>query len=237
MERKVAHHERLAVIGQMAAGIAHEIRNPLASLSGSIQLLESDLAPLLGCGDKKLMTIINREIKRLNGTITSFLDYASTDKLLLEYVDMGELLDEVILLLDANIKNEADDIRIEKDFDDQIRLTLDRDQIKQVIWNLLTNAVYALNEISGNKKIRISAKIEAANEKNKNFRLEISDNGKGIAPEIRNKIFDPFYTNKTGGTGLGLATCQKIVQAHAGSIKFRSNEGEGTTFTVELPVR
>ncbi len=179
------------------------------------------------------MTIINREIKRLNGTITSFLNYASTDKLILESVDMCELLDEVVLLLDANIKNKADDIRIEKDFDGSIRLTADRDQIKQVIWNLLTNAVCAVNEVRGNKKIRISAQVE----NNKVFRLEIYDNGKGIAPEIRSKIFDPFYTNRTGGTGLGLATCQKIVQAHAGNIRFQSNEGEGTTFTVELPVR
>ena len=242
MERRVAHAERLATIGRMAAGMAHEIRNPLASLSGSIQILSADLEPLLGENDKKLVEITNREVKRLNRTITQFLDYASPSKTEPEKTNISEILKETLTLFRATPKLKSSVIIIE-DIAPDLFAKVDPEQLRQVIWNLLSNSIEEMPEAG---RLTVKAAIlpgdkspddsspDLANTDTLVF--SVADTGKGIPPENHEKIFDPFFTTKIGGTGLGLATCYKIILSFGGELRVESAEGEGAKFIVRLPV-
>ncbi len=248
MEKQVAETERMASLGRVAAGIAHEIRNPLASLSGSIQMLSADLQLDKHGDDLKLMDIVMRETSRLNKIITQFLSYASPAKTNFSRGDLSNVLTETLTLLKANpAYNEK--IVFRDEIDSGLEAMIDHDQIRQVVWNLCVNAV---NAIEGNGAVTVAARKESLSSgqrrslnpkvltDEKNFKeyilLIISDTGKGIEPDDMDKIFEPFFTTRHEGVGLGLSTAYKIVESHSGVIKVESTPGEGTSFKVWLPV-
>jgi len=246
MESQMAHSERLAAIGRVAAGIAHEIRNPLASLSGSIQMLNSDLEYILTDQNAKLMDITMREADRLNKIITRFLNYTSMRELNQSVIDTGSLLTETVTLLQSNPQYQAIicfDLQIEPDLEAYI----DQEQIRQVIWNLCVNAIEAMPE-GGSLTVR--SRKESPRRENGNrrvgdpsytnadeyVRITITDTGIGMNNASLGKIFEPFYTTKTNGTGLGLPMVHKIIDIHNGKVEVTSSPGHGSTFSVWLPL-
>jgi len=231
MEEQVRRQERLATVGSLAAGIAHEIRNPLASLSGSIQVLQGELD--LKGDNKLLMDIVVRETDRLNTIITEFLEYARPKTTLTEQIELLPMLDETIMLL-KNSNNFVNNIRISRDVAPRIILKGDAQRLRQVFWNLLINSCQAM---PNGGEITISAMPAARADDDTTWcEITIADAGLGIAHEYLDKVFDPFFTTKTGGTGLGLAIAYRIIQDHQGYITLDSKLGEGTQFTIRLPM-
>jgi two-component system sensor histidine kinase PilS (NtrC family) len=224
MEFEVERAERLAALGRMAANIAHEIRNPLASMSGSIQLL-ADSIDVAGA-ERKLMDIVVRETEHLNQWISEFLEYARPREAQRESMLVGELADEVVEMLRNDERVQQVQLTCESRSDTTV--VGDRARIRQVIWNLCLNAVEALN---GNGHVRITVHGEADR-----VVLQVRDDGPGIPPEQAQRVFEPFFTTKAQGTGLGLATVHRNVEEHGGSIQVETGEGTvGTTFVVILP--
>ncbi len=249
MQRQVESSERLAAIGRMAAGMAHEIRNPLASLSGSIQMMSADLQDLLDDKNVRLMDIITRETDRLNSIITQFLNYASGPGIEPVKSDISELMQETLILIKSNPEY-SEKIKIESDIEKNLIAHVDPERIKQVIWNLCINAIDAVEHNDG--KLIIKAQRENSLHETgvfKNYsinpiveypeyvRITVQDTGEGISKENLSKIFEPFFTTKPTGTGLGLPMVYKIVELHKGKISAKSVLGNGATFTVWLPVK
>lgn len=228
MEEQMKRAERLAVIGRLAAGVAHEIRNPLASISGSIELLGTSPE---GIDDNRaLMEIITREIDRLNLMVSDLLDYANPQPVRIVKFDLAALVKETTSVfrqdrgLDRVTLESADDSITQGLF-----LRGDPGKLRQVVWNLLRNAAEALSDDGGTIEVRMSRSSGGAE-------LEIRDDGRGIPAESLEKMFDPFFTTKSRGSGLGLATCQNIVQEHHGTIRAESEEGKGCRVIVSLPL-
>jgi two-component system, NtrC family, sensor histidine kinase PilS len=234
MEEQMNRLDKMAAINQLAAGMAHEIRNPLTSLSGSIQMLKSELT--LKAHQERLMNIILRESERLNALITDFLLFAQPPRTNKDLWNIWNLMEEAVeLFLHSPEYREGIQLHFTSSRED-IRILLDPDQMKQVFWNLLLNGVQAIGE-SGTLTIDIERKWDGLQGKgNEWLNVSISDSGKGISPHEKEKIFEPFYTTKDGGTGLGLSIVHKIVENHNGVIKVESEVGKGSTFTVLLPV-
>jgi len=230
MEEQMRRQERLVTVGSLAAGIAHEIRNPLASVSGSIQLLQGELK--LEGDEKRLMDIVVRETDRLNTIITDFLEYARPKMGQEDNIALGPLLDEMIVLL-RNSRNFNKKIRISCDIDDHIKIKGDAQRLRQVFWNLLLNASQAM---SNDGLIAISASSSMKDGDSKLCEIIFTDTGHGIAREFQEKIFDPFFTTKTQGTGLGLAIAHRIIDDHKGTISVESEEGKGARFIIRLPL-
>jgi signal transduction histidine kinase len=231
MEEQVRRQERLATVGSLAAGIAHEIRNPLAALSGSVQVLRGEIE--LKEDNKRLMDIIVRETDRLNTIITGFLEYARPKTTLTERIDLKLMLDETIMLI-KNSRAYGDSIRINVVVDATIALTGDAQRLRQVFWNLLINSCQAM---PGGGTIAISAvPFSFVDDDTVWCELNVSDTGQGIAREYLGKIFDPFFTTKTGGTGLGLAIVYRIIEEHGGTISVESELGRGTSIKIRLPM-
>jgi two-component system sensor histidine kinase PilS (NtrC family) len=231
MEERIRRQERLATVGSLAAGIAHEIRNPLASLSGSIQLLQGGLE--LKGDDIRLMDIVVRETDRLNAIITEFLEYARPESALVEQIELLSVLDETIVLL-KNSRNFTDTIRITSDVAPHIQLKGNAQRLRQVFWNLLINACQAMPQ-GGMLSVK-AASFPHADDDTLWCEIEITDTGRGIEKEHLGKIFDPFFTTKTGGTGLGLSIAYRIIEDHRGTISVESEPGRGTRFRVRLPM-
>ena len=242
MERSVAESERLAAIGKVAAIIAHEIRNPLASLSGSIQMLNEDLSGIIDDHSRKLFRITMREADRLNNIITDFLDYSSPQNLTLTQVDIEELINEVMTLLKSSPKFSAG-LQFSVNVENQLRTMADQEKVRQVLWNLILNAQDAMPQ--GGLLTISAAKTTFQKETNgaaqigmdgKSWiRITIEDSGEGINQDILEDIFEPFYTTKPSGTGLGLPSAKKIVESHGGRIDAASVPDQGSTFTIWLP--
>ena len=228
MEEQMRRQERLATVGSLAAGIAHEIRNPLASLSGSIQMLQGELE--LQGDHKHLMDIVLRETDRLNIIITEFLDYARPRSNQLEQVLLASLLDETITLF-RNSREFRNDLVITCDIPSAISITGDPRRLRQVFWNLLINAAQS---IQGRGTITISASLGNGVDTDE-VTIWIIDSGVGIASEHLEHIFDPFFTTKPSGTGLGLAITYRIIEDHDGTIDVKSDVGKGTTVIIILP--
>lgn len=229
MERAIKRSERLAAIGQLAAGIAHEIRNPLAAVSGSIQLLSKALK--LDGAEKHLMQIVVRESSRLDSLISNFLSFARPDRIVPGKFELKTLVEEIVeVLKNDNKLPENIDIRIKADGTTEI--IADQQQIRQVIWNLFINAIQAMPEGG-----RIFVEIEPAsmNMDGDALTLKISDTGTGIDSKDIDQIFNPFFTTKSTGSGLGLSVVHRIVENHGGHITVSSKKGKGTTFTIYLP--
>jgi two-component system sensor histidine kinase PilS (NtrC family) len=224
MEEQIRRADRMVSIGQMAAGIAHEIRNPLASHTGSMQVLKEEMT--LSDGDSDLMNIILRESERLNQLVTDFLLFAQPPKSEFSLITLSELVDETLQML-RNSPQFNGHISLSTTFSHEARVLGDPHQLKQVFWNLFLNAV---QEMNGGGELAVVVEQEKDS-----IKLCVSDTGKGVAAQDREKIFEPFFTTKESGTGLGLAIVHRIVETHGGKIRVDSEIGRGTTFTLCLP--
>jgi two-component system sensor histidine kinase PilS (NtrC family) len=242
MEEQMKRFDKMAAIGSLAAGLAHEIRNPLASLSGSIQMLKSELP--LDESQHHLMEIILRESERLNALITDFLLFAHPPQTNKIPVGLGRILHETLEML-VHSPSFHEGIRvIRPDLREEIEAMVDPNQMKQVFWNLFINAVQATSnggEIrvqmeKGNKAFWRMGLPYSARQTGKDWvKIAITDSGNGIKTQEKEKIFEPFFTTKDGGTGLGLSIVHKIIENHNGLIKVESEFGRGSTFTIFLP--
>lgn len=228
LEEKLKQHEKLAAVGQLAAGIAHEIRNPLASMSASIEMLKGTLpAKVVGDEEHRLMEIALREIDRLNRLISEFLDFVKPVKLNVESVGLKELLSDIVLA--ARRRKDLDPkIEIRENYDSKVAAKGSSEKLKQVVWNLLVNAFQAMQK-------RGVIEIGCAKVSESRVKFWVEDEGPGLSEEARSHLFEPFFTTKDKGTGLGLATAYKIVEAHHGEIRVHSQPGVGTKFEVFLP--
>lgn len=226
LEETSRRQDRLAAIGRMAASIAHEIRNPLAAMRGSIQMLRSEMDS--DSSQTELMEIILRESDRLNRIITDFLSYARPRSLTQARVDVGDLLHQTFALMRHSPEIAANQSIVEELPGDPLFAEADEGQLKQVFWNLARNALQAMPD---------GGTLRATLEPNSDNRLRIafSDTGRGMSPDQVEHLFEPF-SSTTGGTGLGLSIVYQIIRDHGGTINVRSRVGQGTTITVELPV-
>ena len=214
----------MAAVGRLAAGIAHEIRNPLASISGSISVL-SRVSPF-NDDQKTLLNIVTRESERLNLIISDFLVYSREKTYKFSRVNLISLLEDTLILLQN--RSQCAGLKIVKDFSvPEAWATVDSDKIKQVFWNLLENAVRA---VAGEGTITASVRAESDK-----WSIEIRDTGPGIPPQQIEKIFEPFQSQFEGGTGLGLAIVYQIIQAHGAKISVNSKPGYGAEFVLEIP--
>jgi len=228
MEERMRKADRLAAIGELSAGIAHEIRNPLASISGSIEILYNELE--LSGDDKHLMELIMKESDRLNKIINDFLEFARLRPPRRRPVEMGKCVDEVAALLANNpAARNGIDIRVVH-ADGELTVESDEEQMKQVVVNLAINACEAMTR--GGKLA-----IETRRTPDGQAKITVRDEGPGIGLEARARLFEPFFTTKEGGTGLGLAIANKIVESHGGTIETRNREEGGAEFSVVIPLR
>jgi len=246
MERGLRRSERLAAVGELSASIAHEVRNPLAAISGSIQILrnlvgreEAALEP------RRLMEIVIRETDRLNRLITDFLQYARPGPLKLESVIVAEAFEDLLKMFESVRPR---NVAVEVDIEAGLRVLADASQLRQVLWNLVLNAAQAMPEgghlrVSGaalpHETPQESANVgrnETTGRKRTSWaEIAVSDRGAGMPPEVLERVFDPFFTTKERGSGLGLATVHRIVEDHGGSVKLESTVGEGTTIRLKFP--
>ena len=233
LEAAIKRSERLAVVGELAAGIAHELRNPLASISGAVQLLSQGdgLEP----EDRTLMDIVRQESERLERLITDFLLYARPSRRLQEPVCLSELVHMLQQVFHKGASM-ATGTRCVVRSAGEHWVTGDSDQIQQVLWNLLSNAAQAV-ESAEDKTISLGlrALAAAAGDPHDWVELTVADRGPGIPEEVQARIFDPFFTTRSRGTGLGLAIVHRIVEEHGGTLAVQSAPGQGTQFTVLLP--
>jgi two-component system sensor histidine kinase PilS (NtrC family) len=229
LERDAAIQQRLAAVGEMAAGIAHEIRNPLASMSGSIQILRQELR--LSSEQEQLMDIVLRESERLNTTIRSFLAYARPQRFQIARFDVRRALNDTALLL----RNSAEVLEGHEIVTDvpatELWYDADEGQIKQIIWNLATNGLRAMPK---GGRLRLAGSVEPSSE---GVVLTVSDEGIGIPPGQLDALFQPFHGTFAKGSGLGLAIVHRIVTDYNGEIQISSEPGAGTTVSVRLPAR
>lgn len=229
LQRQLRREDRLSAIGRLAASTAHEIRNPLASISGCVEALSEDLK--LEGNNQKLFGVIMKETTRLNNIINGLLEYVKPKKLQLTKVSLDELTEEVIFLIQNNKDfNQGISINKETNFDN-LKLVCDSHQIKQVMFNLLVNAVEA---VKSNGRIIISGQVDKATQ---TVRVNIIDNGKGIEEERLENIFEPFSSGKDKGVGLGLSIALSVVKEHGGDIEVESRVGRGSTFRIVLPMK
>jgi len=225
MEDRVRQADRLATLGRMAANIAHEIRNPLASLTGAIEALARPAAT--GEDRERLTQIVGRESERLNRIITNFLEYARPAPLVPETVDVAELVEDVLVLLEH--RGLPPGLKLVRELPPALAWRADPQQLRQALWNLCLNAVEAM---PGGGELRLAATVEGDV-----LRLTVSDTGEGIAAADLPHVFEPFFSTKPGGSGLGLALVERIVRDHGGEVALRSLPGAGTTVTLTLPAR
>ncbi|MGE3975946.1 MAG: nitrogen regulation protein NR(II), partial [Bdellovibrionales bacterium] len=229
LERNMQMSEKMAAVGQLAAGIAHEIRNPLTGISGSLQLLRATTHGE-GSEEYRLMSIALKEIDRLNRLITDFLDFVRPEQPVQDSVNLDQLLSEVIEIVRMNTTSlpERSHIQYQKNLNANRPILGNRDQLKQVFYNLLINAGHAVEKVS-EPKIVIETNYEAGH-----IFARVRDNGVGMSQKALKRIFEPFYTTKAKGTGLGLATVHKIIEHHDARIFVESEEGRGTEFILEF---
>jgi two-component system sensor histidine kinase PilS (NtrC family) len=225
IEARMRQADRLAMLGRMSANIAHEIRNPLASLTGAIEALAAE-----GTGRDartRLSAIVLKESDRLNEILRDFLAYARPAPLAIRRIDVAEVMDEVLCLLEH--RTELSRIKITREFTPGLAWDVDPQQLRQALWNLSLNALQAVSDTG---ELRMRAAVEDGR-----LIIQVTDTGEGILPDDLLHIFEPFYSTKAGGSGLGLALVHRVVQDHGGDLDVRSASGFGTTFTLSLPAR
>ncbi len=228
LESAMRQSEKLAAVGQLAAGIAHEIRNPLASISGSIQMMEGLLEANEMSDEKKLMRITLKEIDRLNNMITEFLDFVRPDKTQLKKMDLNLLVRNILEMVKVDSKLRAD-IDFQVKLDGSAFIEGDQDKLKQALLNIIINACQAMD--SSEKPVLI---VESQDFDQK-ILLKVKDSGCGMDERTLKRIFEPFLTTKPKGTGLGLAVTHKILESHQAKIFVDSAVGVGTEFILEFP--
>ena len=229
LEREARVQQRLAAVGEMAAGIAHEIRNPLASMSGSIQILRQEL-PLTD-EQGQLMDIVIRESERLNETIRSFLAYARPQRQAMRHMDVRQVVtDAATLLQNSSERSESHRIAVNAPRE-AVLFQADEGQIRQIVWNLATNGLRAMP--SGGC---LTLSVATPTDEQPEIVISVTDEGVGIAPEELDGIFQPFRGGFSRGTGLGLSIVQRIVSDYGGEVRVTSTKGAGTTVFVRFPV-
>lgn len=230
LEEELQRSERSAVIGRLASGIAHEIRNPLNFINLSIDHLREAFIPANESQRgqyKHILTTIKDELARLNQLVTDFLSYGRPAKLKLREIDARSLVEEVRDLVNAKASEQGVSINIESDGDRNTRLNADPEQLKTCFSNLMINAVQAM---PGGGELNVVLRPD-----HEFVEIEIADTGTGILPEALEQIFEPYYSTKETGIGLGLPLTKKIIEEHGGQIEVESEVGIGTSFIVTLP--
>src|SRR3954470_18918142 len=227
LQRNVEHLKRAArmsSLGHLSAGLAHEIRNPLASIDGAAYVAQTDTDPVRSA---EFLGIIRKETQRLNGLVTQFLEFARPRPPELHKADPRELTDSVLSLVGQVAARS--NVRLKQSFDGPVgAVRFDQEQIKQVLLNLVLNAIQAM---PNGGEVTVSAE-----ESNGMLILRVRDTGAGIAPEKVDDIFDPFYTTKQDGTGLGLPIAYQIVQQHGGELALERNSTAGCCFAIRIPL-
>lgn len=237
LEDAVRHVDRLSTLGTLAAGLAHEIKNPLGGIRGAAQLLERELPSESELKD--YTSIILKEVGRVNRIVEELLSLSSPRKLELTHVNLHQVLGDIVMLQKSISRTKS--VVFQQNFDLSIPPVLvDGALLTQLFLNLVNNAVEA---IVSDGIIRMTTRVvsdysmtKKGERMSRMVAIEIGDNGPGMSREQIEKIFTPFFTTKTKGTGLGLAICHKIISEHRGMIKVDSEPGKGTTFTVLLPM-
>ncbi len=233
--KKMYRADRLAIMGQLAAGAAHEIRNPLAAIRSTIQYVKKEIKDPVKA---KMTTGLLDEVDRINAIIQGLLSFSSPDRLNPEIVDLKQLINQTILLISNTAKKKNCEINIDYKTERK-ELIADPSRLKQVFLNIIMNALDAVNKKGVlNIVIDWNEKIEKGFEKPvPEYIITFTDNGRGISSEDMEKIFDPFFTTKEEGTGLGLSISYGIVVSHGGDILVESRPGKGTKVVVKLPVK
>jgi len=225
LEREVRMQDRLAAVGRLAAAIAHEIRNPLTSIAGSVSMLGSihDLSE----EHRKLLDIVTRESQRLNSIITDFLAYSRGKQYQFGKTDLVPLIEDTLTLLEHRLRAQGSGIQVKRQFSPKEAVVLaDGDKLKQVFWNFCENAIRAMKDGG-----TLTVSLESAGP---DWQINFADTGPGMPAHLVEKVFEPFQSNFEGGTGLGLAIVYQIVQAHEGKVWVRSKQGQGSVFVLRL---
>jgi two-component system sensor histidine kinase PilS (NtrC family) len=235
MEEQVRQGDRLAAIGRLAAGLAHEIRNPIGSIRGSVEVLRESLAPQ--GDDRRLMDIVLRESDRLDAIIRDFLQFSRPPHLVRVPTDLSGMLDEILLMLSNHGGlQEADTPRVQMCRDTSeptVKADVDPAQMRQALWNLCKNAVEAMPQ---GGELRVGVRAVTPESSRPVVQVTVEDTGIGISAAELTQVFEPFYTTKPQGTGLGLAIAHRIVEDHGGEMHVQSEPYRGTRFTISLPV-
>ena len=233
LELALKRQDRLAALGELSARMAHEIRNPLAAISGSVQLLSGNSC--LRDHEARLLAIVLRESERLNGLITDFLAYARPASPRLERFRLADLIDDLKTLLSADARFKGVELVVQ--VLPETELLADRGQMHQAVLNLMQNAAEAMPQ--GGMLTLAATRQDGVDDVGQRIALvsiSVGDQGGGLDEETSRHLFEPFWTTKPDGTGLGLATVYRIVEAHGGSIQAQAREGGGTVFTILLPI-
>jgi signal transduction histidine kinase len=225
MQLQLERSHKLSMVGQMAAGVAHEIKNPLASIKGGVEILCSE-----GASDderSEFREIVTREIHRIDGTVKEYLDFARPRETRLEAVDLVEVVTAAVKQLESQAGDAG--VTIASSSDPAVSVSADREKIHQVVLNLLLNAIDAS---TGGDTIEVTTRARGTDF----AELTIRDFGPGIDADETERVFEPFYTRKTTGSGLGLAIVKSIVESHHGSVALKAAPEGGAVFTVTLPL-
>jgi two-component system sensor histidine kinase PilS (NtrC family) len=225
MEERLRQADRLATLGRLSANIAHEIRNPLASLTGAIEVLAANETG--GELRERLANIVIKESGRLNAILRDFLEYARPAPLTRAPVNVCETVDEVLVLLEH--KATPGTLKVARELPPSLEWDVDPQQFRQAIWNLCLNAVQAM---PNGGELRVAATVI-----DERLTVLVSDTGDGIGATDVHHVFEPFFSTKPGGSGLGLALVHRILQDHGGEIEVESTQGAGSTFTLRIPTR
>jgi two-component system sensor histidine kinase HydH len=224
MEANLKRVEKMAYMGEMAAGLAHEIKNPLASLVGSIQMLKEDLC--YDADHERLMDIILRETDRLSTLVTDFLFFARPPAGKPERINLNRAINEITDLFEKDPAHRKR-FMLEKELSPDIWVLIDPTHLNQVLWNLLLNAAEAIDDDG-------IIELQVLTLKNSLVQVEVRDNGCGMQPDVVQSIFDPFYTTKSEGTGLGLSIVHRILESYNSRLDVDTEPGEGTAFSFTL---
>lgn len=224
-EEQLRRADRLSALGELSAGMAHEIRNPLGSIKGAVEILKDDYQP--DEAKYEFIQILQKETDRLNHIVQEFLGFARPKQPEFQYADLNEAIESVLTLTAQEAKKAG--VKVEKKLDPSIgRRSLDAGLLKQAFLNLILNAIQAMPS-GGVLTVESGLREDAVV-------VKIADTGIGISDENRKKLFSPFFTTKKSGTGLGLAITYRIVQNHRGTVDVKSEPGKGTAFSVKIPI-
>jgi two-component system sensor histidine kinase HydH len=227
LQEEIHRKEKLAAIGSLAAGVAHEIRNPLSSIKGLAAYFGNKFEE--GSEDKQAAEVMSQEVDRLNRVISELLDFARPSELNLKPADINEVIEHSLRLVQQDSKTRNIEVRWSGSKEIPSVL-LDPDRFSQSLLNLYLNAIQAMEQ---GGVLSVKSSLGPYND----IEVEVADTGTGIDPDDLDEIFDPYYTTKPSGTGLGLAIVYKIIEAHGGQIKVRSTPGKGTAFTISVPIQ
>jgi signal transduction histidine kinase len=244
-ERRARNAERLAEIGTLTGGLAHEIKNPLSTIGLNAQLLLEDIDALTIDDDEKgrltrRMGVLRRETDRLRDILTDFLQFAGRVRIDAHRVDLNDLVEELGDFYHAQAEQAGVTLRIHPAAE-PVTAPVDGTLMKQALLNLVINACQAIEQMrqdgaGHDRQAELILRIEPAGPRSEEARIHVTDTGPGIEPAALEKIFHPYFTTKSGGNGLGLATTRRIVEEHGGSITVHSEPGIGTDFTISLPI-